>query len=100
MKMTMKITAGVLMACAMTAGADTVRTPKALVIMLDGMRADSIENVYTPNLRMLRDGYLYRIAFNAKDIKFKTGLPFFLGQDGTGKYPVAFNGDIDDFARD
>ena len=30
--------------------------PKALVIMLDGMRADSIENVYTPNLRMLRDG--------------------------------------------
>ena len=56
MKMTMKITAGVLMACAMTAGADTVRTPKALVIMLDGMRADSIENVYTPNLRMLRDG--------------------------------------------
>ena len=98
MKMTMKITAGVLMACAMTAGADTVRNPKALVIMLDGMRADSIENVYTPNLRMLRDGYLYRIAFNAKDIKFKTGLPFFLGQDGTGKYPVAFNGDIDDFA--
>ena len=56
MKMTMKITAGVLMACAMTAGADTVRNPKALVIMLDGMRADSIENVYTPNLRMLRDG--------------------------------------------
>ena len=45
-----------------------------------------------------RDGYLYRIAFNAKDINFKTGLPFFLGQDGTGKYPAAFNGDIDDFA--
>lgn len=45
-----------------------------------------------------RDGYLYRIAFDAKDVKFKTGLPFFLGQDGTGKYPAAFNGDIDDFA--
>ena len=45
-----------------------------------------------------RDGYLYRIAYNAKDIKFKTGLPFFLGQDGTGAYPCAFNGDIDDFA--
>ena len=25
-------------------------------------------------------------------------VPFFLGQDGTGKYPAAFNGDIDDFA--
>lgn len=45
-----------------------------------------------------RDGYLYRIAFNAKDIKLATGLPFCLGQDGTGKYPSAFNGDIDDFA--
>ena len=30
--------------------------PKALVVMLDGMRADSVENVYAPNLRMLRDG--------------------------------------------
>ena len=66
MKMSMKITAGVLVACAVvtgctvTKGVDTVRKPvrkpKALVIMLDGMRADSIENVYAPNLRMLRDG--------------------------------------------
>ena len=44
------------------------------------------------------DGYLYRIAFNAKAIKLATGLPFCLGQDGTGRYPHTFNGDIDDFA--
>ncbi|MBP5510059.1 MAG: alkaline phosphatase family protein [Kiritimatiellae bacterium] len=44
-----------------------------------------------------RDGHLYRIAFNASTIKTKTGLPFRLGQDGTGKYPAAFKGDIDDF---
>ena len=32
------------------------RSPKALVIMLDGMRADAVENAHAPNLRMLRDG--------------------------------------------
>ncbi|MBO4286792.1 MAG: alkaline phosphatase family protein [Kiritimatiellae bacterium] len=32
------------------------KKPKALVIMLDGMRADAVENAYAPNLRMLRDG--------------------------------------------
>lgn len=32
------------------------RSPKALVIMLDGMRADAVENAPAPNLRMLRDG--------------------------------------------
>ena len=33
------------------------RTPKALVIMLDGLRADAVENVAgAANLRMLRDG--------------------------------------------
>ena len=33
------------------------RTPKALVIMLDGLRADAVENVAgAVNLRMLRDG--------------------------------------------
>ncbi len=45
-----------------------------------------------------RDGYLYSIALDAKDIKLATGLPFCLGQDGTRKYPHAFIGDIDDFA--
>ena len=34
-----------------------------------------------PANRAVLDDYLYRIAFNAKDIKFKTGLPFFLGQE-------------------
>ena len=29
---------------------------KALVVMLDGFRADAVENAYAPNLRMLRDG--------------------------------------------
>ncbi len=49
--------AGALAVCGAVVGADgAARKPKALVIMLDGMRADSIENVYTPNLRMLRDG--------------------------------------------
>ena len=32
------------------------REPKALVIMLDGFRADAVENADAPNLRMLRDG--------------------------------------------
>ena len=35
--------------------------PKALVIMLDGMRADSVENTWAPNLRMLRDGAWQKI---------------------------------------
>ena len=45
-----------------------------------------------------RDGFLYRIAYGANDIRLKTGYPFFIGQDGTGRYTYAFNGDIDDFA--
>ena len=45
-----------------------------------------------------RDGFLYRIAYGANDIRLKTDYPFFLGQDGTGRYTYAFNGDIDDFA--
>ena len=48
---------GALMVCGAVVGADgAALKPKALVIMLDGMRADSIENMHTPNLRMLRDG--------------------------------------------
>ena len=36
--------------------------PKALVIMLDGMRADAVENAVAPNLQMLRDGTFRRVA--------------------------------------
>lgn len=32
------------------------RRPMALVVMLDGFRADAVENAHAPNLRMLRDG--------------------------------------------
>ncbi len=35
---------------------EPARKPKALVVMLDGMRADAVENAHAPNLRMLRDG--------------------------------------------
>lgn len=43
-----------------------------------------------------RDGHLYRIAYGASGLKLRTGMPFFLGQDGTGRYNYEFNGDIDD----
>ncbi len=45
-----------------------------------------------------RDGYLYCVADDLSDIAFKTGLPFFIGQDGTGKYKHPFVGDVDDVA--
>ena len=45
-----------------------------------------------------RDGYLYRIVLDAKGIKLVTGLPFCIGQDGTGRYGSQFVGDIDEFA--
>ena len=38
------------------ASAAAPRHPKALVIMLDGLRADAVENADAANLRMLRDG--------------------------------------------
>ena len=44
------------------------------------------------------DGRLYCIYEDTRDIQFETGLPFFLGQDGTGRYGLTFNGHIDDFA--
>ena len=40
--------------CGLAAGAG--RKPKALVVMLDGMRADAVENASAENIRMLRDG--------------------------------------------
>ena len=44
------------------------------------------------------DGRLYRIALDAKDIVLSSGLPFHIGQDGTGKYNAAFTGEIDEAA--
>lgn len=44
------------------------------------------------------DGRLYCIYEDTYEIKFDTGLPFFLGQDGTGRYGRTFEGRIDDFA--
>ena len=37
-------------------GAAGERAPKALVIMLDGMRADTIDNGLAPNIKSLADG--------------------------------------------
>ena len=45
-----------------------------------------------------RDGRLYWIAEDATAINLKTGLPFWIGQDGTGKCKVWIKGDVDDFA--
>lgn len=44
------------------------------------------------------DGRLNWISAPAPDILVKTGLPFHVGQDGTGAYRHALNGDVDDFA--
>ena len=45
-----------------------------------------------------RDGRLYWIAEDATAISLRTGLPFWIGQDGTGKCKVSLSGDVDDFA--
>ena len=45
-----------------------------------------------------RDGNLHCVADDLSDIALKTGKPFFLGQDGTGKYRHPFVGDIDEFS--
>ena len=34
-----------------------VREPKALVVMLDGMRADTVDNGFAPNIKRLADGH-------------------------------------------
>ena len=44
------------------------------------------------------DGRLYCIYEDTYEIKLATGFPFFLGQDGTGRYGRTFEGRIDDFA--
>ncbi len=45
-----------------------------------------------------RDGFLYRITDDTTGIKIQTGLPFHVGQDGTGRYSHVLKGDIDEFA--
>lgn len=45
-----------------------------------------------------RDGYLYSMAEEASALKLETGLPFYVGQDGTGRYPKTLKADIDEFA--
>ena len=44
-------------------------------------------------------GRFYWIADEAKALKLTTGMPFCIGQDGTGRYPSPFVGGVDDFAR-
>ncbi|MBO7683173.1 MAG: alkaline phosphatase family protein [Kiritimatiellae bacterium] len=44
------------------------------------------------------DGYLYMMSENVSGMKVATGLPFYIGQDGTGRYSCGFKGDIDEFA--
>ena len=44
------------------------------------------------------DGHLYSMSENVAGMKVATGLPFFIGQDGTGKYNCSFKGDVDEFA--
>lgn len=41
---------------ASVSGAMGRKVPKALVVMLDGCRADAVENASAPNLQMLKDG--------------------------------------------
>jgi hypothetical protein len=57
-------------------------------------RADGSLSVYQGN----RDGHLYWISDDAGAIALTTGLPFWIGQDGTGRCKVAFEGAVDDFA--
>ena len=56
--------------------------------------ADGVLRVYQGG----RDGRLYWIAEDASAIVLKTGLPFWIGQDGTGRCTASMNGDVDDFA--
>jgi hypothetical protein len=44
------------------------------------------------------DGRLYCIAEDARALALTTGLPFYVGQDGTGRYRWTLKGRIDDLA--
>ena len=41
-------------------------------------------------------GYFYHMAYDGRKAVIDSKLPFFAGQDGTGKHPAAFSGEIDD----
>jgi hypothetical protein len=56
--------------------------------------ADGVTRVY----QGAPDGRLYFISADTTDIALTTGLPFYLGQDGTGRYGRVFEGCIDEFA--
>ena len=43
-------------------------------------------------------GYFYHMAYDGRNAVIDSKLPFFAGQDGTGKHPAAFSGEIDDVA--
>ena len=57
-------------------------------------RADGVLTVYQGG----QDGQLYWMAEDASALNLKTGLPFWIGQDGTGTCKVSLKGDVDDFA--
>ena len=44
------------------------------------------------------DGRLYHMAYKADDAVIASKLPIYIGQDGTGKHPISFSGEIDDVA--
>ena len=44
------------------------------------------------------DGYLYRLTADGSGLRLKSGLPFFVGQDGTGCRDKSMKGEIDEFA--
>ena len=44
------------------------------------------------------DGRLYHMAYKADDAVIASKLPIYIGQDGTGKHPQGFVGELDDVA--
>ncbi len=44
------------------------------------------------------DGRLYHMAYKADDAVIASKLPIYIGQDGTGKHPQGFTGELDDVA--
>ena len=43
-------------------------------------------------------GYFYHMAYDGSKVDIASDLAFFIGQDGTGKHPISFSGEIDDVA--
>ena len=54
--------------------------------------ADGVLRFYQGN----PDGNLYFVSDDASGCIPASGMPFFIGQDGTGRYRHAFVGDIDE----